>query len=214
MDRYSRGVALIRFEKHQPKLYLLDLEGATFSPAAWPAPWSGMRARFEARVRDAPVPLLGAAESTLLEFPLFGSGHGLCPGQEDLKPGHGPCKSLPPGTPEWSFPIPEEDWLVLELNTTFLSSAILHPLMAKHLCAQGSPGFDAKVVPRSAAPALPFIAIGPSFEKPRRNRRLAQPGRFSRPLRVGDSGAGTGISYICPCARGAGSRAAINLGGT
>lgn len=120
-------------------LRLFDFSSSEFRDAEWPAEWNGARERFESRIhRDGPPPTLGG-ESPLVEFPRFG-------GRPPLAGRFSPASRIPAaGAPP---PLGEVEWLVVELDTDYLTKRLIPALILKHLSEEGATPYQAVVVSR------------------------------------------------------------------
>ena len=138
-------------------LELLDLKTAKFSAAPWPAEWAAVHHRLEGfagRIADAkpvigrpgePVPEapLDPRASTLMEFPRFGESNG--------------------------SGFHEQEWLIVELDESYVRSTVLPPLYTRYL---GGADYDTEIT-LFADPATVIDApSGSSIE--------AAPGRLHR----------------------------------
>ena len=166
---FSR-VGLVQWEKGQPAFYLLNMDSAKFVRAEWPAEWSGMRKRFEARTSDLPVPALPPSESALLESALFGSLHGRPPWLRHAGPN------------DRFVSAPKEDWLVVELSLDYLRSSMLPDLFGKYLGGSGTTAYDTKIVVESR-PATEILASAPDrgFDQPDASVGLLNMSNFETP---------------------------------
>ena len=125
-----RRIAIVNLEAAEPRILLFNLTTGLFAPAAWPVEWDSLRKRFDARNANAPVPPIPAAESALLDFPLFGSMH----------------QSAPPNAKAPTAP-PKEDWLVAEVALDYARAAVIPALMEKYIVSVGMPAYDAVLQP-------------------------------------------------------------------
>jgi len=121
------------------QLRLLGPGASGFQDADWPAEWNGARERFEARIhRGGPPPSL-SIESDLIEFPRFG--------------GRPPSPTAPMGPPGRLAQLEpqrlvELEWLVIELDSGYLSSRLIPALIRKHLSDDGATPYQAVVALR------------------------------------------------------------------
>jgi signal transduction histidine kinase len=155
-ERVFGRIGLVIWNEPAPELYLLDLDTGDFAPAAWPARWSGMRRRFEARQNDSPVPPLPPDETAQIEFPLYGSLHG--------GGGRGPHEHQP-------GPPPKEDWLIVEVSLDHVHSVLPKDLLAK---------YDVRIV-ADAQPSIELMAPANHFGEPEASVGLLDTSRFERP---------------------------------
>ena len=120
-----RRVALAVPENGQIHLSLLDSTGERFSPADWPASWLPMQNRLYARLRNEPVGRNHPRPAALVEFPRFGAA---------LK------------TVAERQRIPEQEWVILELNLGYLRTAILPGMLDRYLSEAGRMDYDTRVL--------------------------------------------------------------------
>ncbi len=162
------GIAIPHLDaepKASVSLELLDLKTGKFSAAPWPAEWGSMHNRLDAfagRIADAkpvigrpgePVPEapLDPRASTLMEFPRFGESNG--------------------------SGFHEQEWLIVELDESYVRQSVLPPLYARYL---GGADYDTEITlfsdastvidaPSSGSPveAAPDAAIGLLSVQPR-----------------------------------------------
>ncbi len=115
-----RRIALVIPANGDLELYSLDLDSAQFSPANWPADWSGLRETLQARLLGEPLRTFTPRESALIELPHFG-----------------------PAVDEFGGPgVQEQDWMIVELNLDYLRGTVLPELLYRYL----GKDYDAEVV--------------------------------------------------------------------
>ena len=102
------------------RLLILDFDTARFTPAEWPAEWSGMRERLSRRLHGGPPRSMTSSGAALFEIPRFD--------RHNNRPG------------------PEADWLLLEVDAEYITGTVLPDLMNRHLGESGRLEFDAQVV--------------------------------------------------------------------
>jgi signal transduction histidine kinase len=118
-DRLFSRIALVVPENDSLTLSILNFDTGQFSPAVWPAAWSGLRDQMTARIRGVgPGPVM-PTDSTLIDLPRFGN-----PGPNQR----------------------EQEWLVAELSLDYLRTAMLPDLLRRHLGGGSKLDFDAEVV--------------------------------------------------------------------
>lgn len=118
-----RAIGIAIPNRGEIELHLLDLEMGVFSPAPWPADWKGVRDRLAARISPPPTPggpmpggPFGLDHPTVLDLPNF------------------PRQGGPPR-------IGEVDWLLLDVDVTYVKTNLLPDLVRRHLPA----GYQAQV---------------------------------------------------------------------
>jgi signal transduction histidine kinase len=117
-----RRIALAVPESGLLNLSLLDLDTGRFSPSSWPPAWTPMHETLQQRLRGEPVPPAGlSADPVLLEFPRFG----------------------PPPSDRRS---PEQEWMIVELDTAHLLRQTLPEYLNRYLADAGHLDYDAEVV--------------------------------------------------------------------
>lgn len=154
-------------------LRMLDFASGQFAAAPWPAEWDGMRARVTSRLhRDRPQ-FDGGDDGVLIEIPRMG-------------------RPRNPGAP------PEQEWLVIEFDLSYIRTALLPRLIDRHFAGEGKPAYEVEIVSRTdpaasviystaaARLAGPADAAAPLFESQfpdfaRRFGRGGPPGRFGGP---------------------------------
>jgi signal transduction histidine kinase len=111
-------------------LEFLNLQTGTFQKGPWPAEWAAMHNRLDQvllRIADGrpavdrpgeppPEPLIDLRTSTLFEFPRFGQAEG--------------------GT------FREQEWVLVELDESYVRNVLLPPLIERYLDDAGSKGSD------------------------------------------------------------------------
>lgn len=108
-------------------LAMLDFQTASWQPTPWPAEWENLRSRFAAHItRGAGQPFI-RDEPALVELPRFSRG------------------ARPPG-------IPEQDWLLLEVNLEYIRHTFLPELVHQYLAAGGAPEYHVSVVTNTEPP--------------------------------------------------------------
>lgn len=126
-EPFFHRIALVLPEDGALNLYLLDLDTAQFTRAAWPPEWQKMQERLNARLTGDPLRTLPATDSALIDLPRFGTG-----------PGNGPEK---PGD-ESASPVREREWIVAELNLDYIRNGVIPDLLKHYLGGD----YDAEVV--------------------------------------------------------------------
>jgi signal transduction histidine kinase len=139
-DQLLSSVALIVPQGSTPVLRSLDLDKGIFQSAEWPGAWSPVRERYAAwlspepwenRRPPGPPP---EGEGLLIELPRFGR---------------------PPRGPRGAGPGPSNiEWLIVEVNLSYVQTVILPELLQRYLGSGGDLDYQAEVVTRSDPPAL------------------------------------------------------------
>src|SRR5258708_398626 len=139
-------------------LRMLKLDTGNFEPAEWPAAWSWTRDQIAARLRHRPGGPGGPPfdtmrpieSSTVFEQPRFGD----------------------PGPPGPGHRIPEQDWLVLEADSSYIASNVLPELLARHLGNNYQNDYQIDVVQR-ANPAVTIYKSGSAQQSAQRPSEAA-----------------------------------------
>ena len=118
-ERFFRriGIAVPNADE-DVQLLLLDFNTARYVPAAWPAEWNGMRDRLLRHGHGGPP--MTVAGSTLFELPRFA--------RRDDRPS------------------PEADWLIVEIDTEYVTGTVIPELLNRHLGESGRLEYDAQIV--------------------------------------------------------------------
>ena len=118
-ERFFRriGIAVPNADE-DVQLLLLDFNTARYVPAAWPAEWNGMRDRLLRHGHGGPP--MTVAGSTLFELPRFA--------RRDDRPS------------------PEADWLIVEIDTEYVTGTVVPELLNRHLGESGRLEYDAQIV--------------------------------------------------------------------
>jgi signal transduction histidine kinase len=130
--RLFSAIAIARPEKGSLALHSLNLDTAVFSPSPWPAAWQPMRQYLESRLsqmRDNPEMRGGGRflrpaeidEGFLIELPRRGRFE---PGQRA-----------------------DPEWLIFEVNSSYLHDTLLPELLSRHLGASSS-DYQVEIVSR------------------------------------------------------------------
>ncbi|MCW5979173.1 MAG: HAMP domain-containing histidine kinase [Bryobacteraceae bacterium] len=126
------------------RLRMLDRAGGSFQDAAWPSAWNEVREHLLSRLQSPapppPMPETGLA----FELPRFGRPRGDRPAR---------------------FVIPEQDWLILELDLDYARDAFLPGLLQRHLGRGGRMDYEAEVVARTEPAALIYPAAAEDRER-------------------------------------------------
>ena len=125
-------------------ILLLDMSAGTFHAAAWPSSWASMREHLAARL--SPQGFNGGGpfrrtESTIIELPRF------------RRPSERPGDAFAPRRPM------ESEWLLLEINTDYVRTAMLPELLKRHL---GGSDYDATLA-WSGDPSKLLFQSNPAF---------------------------------------------------
>jgi signal transduction histidine kinase len=188
---FSR-IAIVWDQTGELTLRMLKLETGNFEPAEWPANWSTMRDQITARLRRGPPfdPGRSAELTTLFEQPRFGD-----PGRPPFPGRPFPSRPFPsrpfPSRDHWQqaspmgglvrgqvealrVPLakgavpgrpPEQDWLLLEADPSYVASTVLPEVLARHLGSNYQSGYQIDVVQR-ANPSVTIYKSGSAQRSP------------------------------------------------
>ncbi|MFB3825994.1 MAG: sensor histidine kinase [Bryobacteraceae bacterium] len=125
-----------------PALLVLDSRRGVLEEADWPAQWTRIRERIEARMslergRGGPLGPLFLDTSPVLELPLIPAP---APGA--------------PGAPGIRFERRESAWLLLELDTEHAREVVLPPLIQRHL----GPEYQVEVLTRTSPAQTIYVS--------------------------------------------------------
>lgn len=123
-----RRAAVAVPEGEDIQLLLLDPATQSYQLAPWPEDWAQVRDHLRARMAPAPTPLDPRAldQTTIIEYPRFA-----------FEPG--PSNDTP-RRPR------EQDWLVLDLNDTYLKRTLIPGLLQRYVGNGSGSGFEYKVL--------------------------------------------------------------------
>lgn len=126
-DRIFGRIALAVPHDSSLDLLNLDREKDRFSPAVWPADWSGVRDELTARLNRTGFDKIPPSPSNVIFLPRFGvpphAGNGPGPGQG------------------------AQEWLVVEVNLDYVRGTMLPELLRRYLAAGGARlNYQAEVV--------------------------------------------------------------------
>ena len=157
---FSR-IAIVWDQNGELALRMLNLDTGNFEPADWPAEWSPTRDQITARLRRGPggppFDAMRAAElTTVFEQPRFGGSPFLNrdherPPRDRVRPSRD-RKGAVPRTPE-------QDWLILEADPSYIASTVLPDLLSRHLGNNYQTAYQIDVVQR-ANPAVTIYKSG------------------------------------------------------
>ncbi len=130
----------------------LDLDTGTFHNSEWPAGWTRLRDRMNARLtadarrgQPPPPPFGDAEDGLLIEFPRFRRGPG--------------------GPPRAWFGQGEPEWTILEVNLDYVRSVLLPEVIHRHLGTAGGLDYQVEVVTR-AEPSTVIYRSDPAQTTP------------------------------------------------
>ena len=142
-----RRIALAAPHEEKLTLRALDLNSGVFSDAQWPEEWSGIRERMEARLSPEPWggrnPQGGPGfteHQLLFELPRFSP----------------PPEGGPPMPQRGRFGRREVEWLLVELDASYIRESVLPELLQRYLGAGGSLDYQVEVVTRRGPPAVVY----------------------------------------------------------
>jgi signal transduction histidine kinase len=119
-DRLFRRIGIAVPSDADVQLLLLDSSAARFAPADWPAEWTGLRESFRHRLQGGPPRPMAPDNSAIFELPRF--------------------------TRRDEHSTLEADWLILEVDTDYVTNTILPDLLNRHLGESGRLEYDAQIV--------------------------------------------------------------------
>jgi signal transduction histidine kinase len=120
-----RRVALAIPQDGHIVLSLQDSKGERFSPADWPADWVAMENRLYARLRNEPVDPNHPRPAALVEFPRFGVASNATLERRG---------------------IPEQEWLILELNLDYVRGTLLPATLDRYLGDAVRMDYDTEII--------------------------------------------------------------------
>jgi len=178
-----RHIALAIPRKQSLQLWDLDLDRGSLAESPWPAEWSGLRARLEARLvppgqrdgRTPPAPpgeggFTSSPEELTMETPLF----------------------APPAVPFGRW---ETAWLILDLNPVYLREVLLPEIVQRYLGSAGNMDYQVEIVTK-AAPKTVMYQSDPQRRSIAASAdayaSLFDPQQFLRPANAGGRGPGPG----------------------
>jgi len=216
-------IALVWDQNGELVLRTLKLDTGTFENAEWPAACSAMRDQITARLRRGPPfdAVRSGELTTVFEQPRFGDPRrppGTAPSRSRLgrmpgapfPPRPFPLRPFPSRDRQGAVPGPEQDWLVLEADPSYIAGNVLPDLLARHLGSNYQTGYQIEVVQR----ANPSVTIYKSGSAQQRSPEAAasvtlfdvmppMPGGFGRrpgpppaPAQARDSGRGRWLLSI------------------
>src|SRR5579864_913692 len=131
--RLFRRVAVVGEDNGRLALSMFNAETGALEAAEWPADWIPARDFIVTRLAGRNNGPLRADNSTLIDYPRFSS-------QPDPGPGRGA----------------EQDWLLLDVDSSYAGSVILPELLAQHLTDDFRSQYRVEVVTRANPSALIF----------------------------------------------------------
>jgi signal transduction histidine kinase len=171
---FSR-IAIVWDQNGELTLRMLKLDTGTFEAVEWPATWSAMRDQITARLRRGPPfdAVRSGELTTVFEQPRFGDP-GPPPGTASSRSrlGRMPDRPFPSRDRQGAVPSPrpEQDWLVLEADPSYIANNVLPDLLARHLGNNYQTSYQIDVVQR----ANPSVAIYKSGSAQQPAKRLPE----------------------------------------